>query len=211
MPYPEKQEFENMTGSDIRETFELESMHFEIFIDCHEQEVQIPSDKLVHRAFWSEYKQRTTLKFLGAISGNGAFVFCSTAYPGRITDPKLTKLRGLLDLIHIDGVVSADKGFMMHSEFVQRGAYLAVPPKAMAGQHAFSHGQMADTAKIARLRIHVERAFERAQEFKILHNAVPVTMIDLWGDIFKVCCYLTNYQAPLIRDKHRGVPLRYFF
>ena len=208
MPYPEKQDFENMTGNDIRETFELESMHFEIFIDCHEQEVQIPSDKLVHRAFWSEYKQRTTLKFLGAISGNGAFVFCSTAYPGRITDPKLTKLCGLLDLIHIDGVVSADKGFMMHSEFVQRGAYLAVPPKAKAGQHAFSHDQMVDTAKIARLRIHVERAFERAQEFKILHNAVPVTMIDLWGDIFKVCCYLTNYQAPLIRDTHREVPLR---
>ena len=83
-----------------------------------------------------------------------------------------------------------------------------MPPKAQAGQHAFSDVQMLDTQRIARMRIHVERAFERAQEFRILHNTIPVDQFDMWGMVFRVCCLLTNYQSPLIRDRQRRVSYR---
>ena len=226
MAYPEKDELRRTTGADLAEAFDLDDLHFEVFIDCHEQvrcslslsfsgmrpalpqECQIPGDKFVHRAFWSEYKQRTTLKFLGGISGCGAFTFTSDGYPGRITDPQITELSRLLEKIHAGGVVSADKGFMMHAQFARRGCFLAVPPKAQAGQHAFSDVQMLDTQRIARMRIHVERAFERAQEFRILHNTIPVDQFDMWGMVFRVCCLLTNYQSPLIRDRQRRVSYR---
>jgi hypothetical protein len=181
-------------------------MFLEAFIDCHEQEVEVPGDKCVQRAaFWSEYKHRCTLKFFGAITGTGAFSLPSTAFPGRITDPVITKLCLYLDMISRDGVTGADKGFDMHHEPARRGAFLSMPPKARRGQHEFTAEQMVDTAAIARKRIHVERAFQRAQEFKVLHKTAPLTMVDMWGMVFAICCRLCNYQPPLIRDGDRRV------
>lgn len=175
------------------------------FIDCHEQQMQTPFDKTVARTVWSEYKQRNTLKFLGSICGNGAFTFCSDAYPGRITDPEITRISGFLDLIHKYGVTVADKGFFMHHDFSERSHKLLVPVKASKGQEFFSEDSMVMTAEIARKRIHVERAFQRAQEFKILHKIIPVTEIDIFGMIFKICCGLTNFQPPLIEDKDTNI------
>ena len=171
------------------------------FIDAHEQEMEVSRDKTVSRTTWSEYKRRNTLKFLGAICGNGAFTFASTAYPGRITDPSLTEVSGFLDAIHEYGVTCADKGFMMHDKFTELLHKLEVPSKAQQLQVAFSSDQMKQTAKIARVRIHVERAFRRAQEFAILHRRVPISQVDLWGMIFRICCFLTNFQPPLIANK----------
>lgn len=159
-----------------------------------------PRDKTVARTVWSEYKQRITLKFLGAICGNGAFTFASDAYPGRITDPQITRLSGFLDKIHEYGVTSADKGFMMQTDFSLKNHLLAVPPKAANKQEFFTSDQMVDTGRIARKRIHVERAFRRAQEYQILHRRVPILEVDIWGMIFKVCCGLCNFQPPLIAE-----------
>ena len=200
-PYPSKEQLQAQTKERLVEAFRLNGMHFEAFIDCHEQQCQTPGEKEANKAVWSEYKQRTTVKFLGAIGGNGAFTFVSLGYCGKITDPAITRLCGYLDVIHEGGVTGADKGFDMHRDFLAKKALLVIPPKAAKGQEVFTHDQMADTAQVARERIHVERAFERAKEFRILHNVIPVTMFDLFGPIFKVCCYLTNYQLPLIKGK----------
>ena len=89
----------------------------------------------------------------------------------------------------------------MHTDFTLKQHHLIMPPKAKRGQVEFSADQMADTAAIARLRIHVERAFERAQEFRILHRTIPISMIDQWSSVFKVCCLLTNFQPPLVAPK----------
>jgi len=182
-------------------TFSPHPANLLAFIDCHEQEMQGPRDKTVARTMWSEYKQRYTLKFLGAIGPNGAFTFVSTAYPGRITDPQITRLSGFVDTVHEFGITSADKGFMMQKAFSDVLHSLAVPPKAAQKQEAFSGQQMQGTARIARKRIHVERAFRRAQEFDILHRRIPILQVDLWGMIFRVCCRLTNFQPPIIADK----------
>ena len=158
-------------------------------------------DKTIARSVWSEYKQRNTLKFLGAICADGTFTFTSAAYPGRITDPEITRICGFLDRIHSHGITCADKGFIMHADFSKLMHILVVPSKAVNGQEVFSEDAITDTAKIARKRIHVERAFQRAQEFKILHRKVPITEVDLWGMIFGICCRLTNFQPILIADK----------
>ena len=196
--YPSIEELKETTYPKYKETFNFDNMHFESFIDCHEQQCETPTNKLMHSVMWSEYKQRTTLKFLAAITGCGAFSFCSNGHAGRITDPGITRVSGFLDTIHPHGVTGADKGFDMHSDFVLKRHYLIMPPKAKKGQEFFTSDQMADTAGIARLRIHVERAFERAQEFRILHRTVPITMIDEWSMVFKVCCLLCNFQPPLV-------------
>ena len=202
-PYPTVEQLKRVTPSSVQEALgiNMDGIHFEAFIDCHEQECETPTSKLAHKKVWSEYKHRTTFKFFGAIGGNGAFTFASTAYRGRLTDPVVTRLCGYMDLIHEHGATGADKGFDMIADFSSKKALLVIPPKAFAGQAFFTSDEMVDTANIARSRIHVERAFKRAQEYKILHNKIPVTMFDIWGSIFRVCCFLTNFEAPLIQDK----------
>ena len=202
-PYPTVDQLKSVTPTRVTEALGivLDGVHFEAFVDCHEQECQTPTSKLTHKKVWSEYKKRTTLKFFGAIAGNGAFTFASTAYRGRLTDPVITRLCGFLELIHEHGATGADKGFDMVADFSAKNHLLMIPPKAFQGQAVFTFDEMVDTADIARERIHVERAFKRAQEYKILHNKIPVTMFDLWGSIFRVCCFLTNFEAPLIQEK----------
>ena len=179
----------------------VEGLHFEAFIDCHEQPCEDPSSFLTHKKVYSQYKGCPTLKFLGAVAGNGAFTFASTAYRGRLSDPVITRLCGFLEIIHENGMVGADKGFDMIADFSAKRSLLTIPPKAFSGQSVYTADEMVDTAKIARARIHVERAFKRVQEYTILHNKIPITMFDIWGSIFRVCCYLTNFEAPLIVDK----------
>ena len=207
-PYPTKEQLNHTTNDRLREALlagdVAGKLHFEAFIDCHEEEVERPRDKTVARAVWSDYKQRTTAKFLGAISGCGAFTFTSSAFPGRITDPSIVKLCGFLDVIHEGGLTGADKGFMMHNDFAGKMHYLAVPPKARRGQKHYDTDQMIDTTTIARKRIHVERAFRRAQEYEILHRRIPITQFDIWGMVFSVCCFLCNFQPPLMDDREHG-------
>jgi len=152
----------------------------------------------------SQHKQKCNVKFIGAVSGNGAFIFASRPCPGRCTGPELTEASGYLHLIHEKGITRADKGFMMHAKFDERGHKLEVPEvdahDAHDGQSACSSDQMRKSAKIARARSLVERAFRRAQKFMILRNRVPIIQIDQSGIIFRVCCYLYNFQPPLPDD-----------
>ena len=64
-----------------------------------------------HQHIWSEYKQRTTLKFFGAISGNGAFTFVSTAFRGRVTDPVVTRLCGFFNSFTLEASSGPRKAF----------------------------------------------------------------------------------------------------
>ena len=202
-PYPTVEQLDRVTPGSVREAMNMAmaGTHFEAFIDCHEQPCEDPSSKLGHKKVFSTYKGCPTFKFFGAVAGNGAFTFASTAFRGRLTDPVVTRLCGYLDVIHPGGLTGADKGFDMIADFSAKKAILVIPPKAFNGQKIYTQDEMMDTAKIARVRIHVERAFKRAQEYKILHNKIPVTMFDIWGSIFRVCCLLTNFEPPLISDK----------
>ena len=207
-PYPTVEQLEATTNERLREALlagnTAGKLHFEAFIDCHEEEMERPRDKTVARAVWSDYKQRTTAKFLAAITGCGAFSFCSNGFPGKISDPSITKLSGFLEKIHKNGLTSADKGFMMHHEFAEVLHYLAVPAKARRGQKNFDTDQMMDTTTIARKRIHIERAFRRGQEYEILHRRIPITQVDIWGMVFSVSCFLCNFQPPLMDDREHG-------
>lgn len=203
-PYPTVDQLNRVTTDSVREamSMQVEGLHFEAFVDCHEQPCEDPSSFLAHKKVFSSYKGFPTLKFFGAVAGNGAFTFTSTAYRGRLSDPVITRLCGFLEIIHEHGIVGADKGFDMIADFSSKRSLLVVPPKAFNGQAVYTADEMVDTSAIARARIHVERAFKRAQEYQILHNKIPVTMYDIWGSIFRVCCFLTNFEAPLIQDKY---------
>ena len=67
-----------------------------------------------------------------------------------------------------------------------------IPPFLMADQ--FTAEQSRQTSKVARARVHVERAIGYIKTFKIL-DEVPVEMLPHVSNILKVVCQLVNYQS----------------
>ena len=88
----------------------------QLIIDAHEQQCEEPSNLVCRRSVWSDYKHRTTNKFLGACTPAGACVFVSDNYGGKTDDKTLTLASGLMELLFPGWVTLADKGFMMHAE-----------------------------------------------------------------------------------------------
>ena len=113
---------------------------------------------------------------------------------------------GLMDMVFEGWATLADKGFMMHAEFAAKGHELITPPHAAANVPTYTIDESKWTNAIGKTRIHVERMFRRAQEWKILHSTIKVSHMDLAGTIFKVCCLMGNYEPNLVRQ--RGEILR---
>ncbi len=116
---------------------------------------------------YSHYKGTTTLKSLVGISPDGSMTFVSSLYTGSISDKEITKSSGILNLLEEGDAVMVDKGFLIKDLLDEIHATLVIPPfLGPSGQ--FSHGELAHTHNIARLRIHIERAIRRIKEYHIL-------------------------------------------
>ena len=128
----------------------------------------------------------------------GACVYISEGYGGSIDDVKLVEVCGLLFALEDGDDLQADKGFMIHHLLACLGVGLSVPPKAYNNQAHFTAEQVAETERIANMRIHVERVMARIKEFGILGKALKITQVDLATDIFTICALLGNYSLPLV-------------
>jgi hypothetical protein len=58
------------------------------------------------------------------------------------------------------------------------------------------------TRKIARLRIHVERAIQRVKCWRILKHQIPASLQDSASMIVKVIAALCNLKGPLFYSKN---------
>jgi hypothetical protein len=63
-----------------------------------------------------------------------------------------------------------DKGFLVHMRMFCTGVQVLMPPKLRRAAFKFTRDQAVLTGKIAKERIHVERAVKRLKAFKILAN-----------------------------------------
>ena len=55
-----------------------------------------------------------------------------------------------------------------------------------------------ETARIAAVRIHVERAIGRVKNYHILDGVIPLSVTPVTDQIFTVCSYLTHFMPPLV-------------
>jgi hypothetical protein len=132
--------------------------------DASELFFQISSDTMTTRSTSSKYKSHHT-KFLASIEPSGGFDFVSDAYGGQIEDIELTKIGGLLSIVEEGDVNLAERGFLLKHLF-NAEMELLHPPKSWNGQQYFTEEESEYTSDIARLRIHVERAFARVKQFQ---------------------------------------------
>ena len=107
-------------------------------IDCTEVFTETPSALDVQATLWSEYKHHTTIKFLVAITPNGAPSYVSPCYGGRATDKFIVQDCGFLKLLQPFDQVMADRGFKIREELMMYQADLCIPPSSRVGMQMTS-------------------------------------------------------------------------
>ena len=93
----------------------------------------------------------------------------------------------------------ADRGFLVENEVKERGCKLYIPTFLGASRSQLTAAEVTKTRRIARARIHIERAIQRMKLFGIL-KFLPLSLLHVSEQIFKVCALLTNFQLPIIAD-----------
>ena len=67
----------------------------------------------------------------------------------------------------------------------------------------FARDETRQSHTIGATRIHIERLFKRVQEWKVTHRTIKISNMDIYGTTFLVCCFMTNFDPPLIRDPNK--------
>ncbi|XP_061692084.1 uncharacterized protein LOC133509230 isoform X1 [Syngnathoides biaculeatus] len=196
--------YEHMPGNyrqEFPDTFSI--------IDCTEIRIQKPSSLNAQSQTYSTYKSCNTLKALVAVDPRGSVIFSSMLFAGSISDKEIYKKSGfqsmLIQLVEIgylktgDGIM-ADKGFDIVKEVEDVGLKLNIPPFAKSGIQMNSH-DVNLTQKIAKHRVHVERAIRRIKSFKILSGRISLSLMSSIAQIWYVCSFLTNFMPLCIKRK----------
>ena len=186
--------------SQIRKTmpssFKDSFSNVRVIIDCTEMKVQTPSSLVLHSEFYSSYKSATTFKGLVGITPSGAVSFISKLYTGSISDREIVKRCGILKLLEDGDGVMADKGFTIEDLLSPLNCSLNIPP-FLSEKVQFSKEDVERTQKIAKLRIHVERAIRRVKENHLFDAVIPLSLASSINQIWSVCCMLSNFKGPL--------------
>lgn len=168
-----------------------------ITLDCTEIQCAVPRQNMAQQsATFSHYKQRNMFKALVGVAPNATITFVSELYPGSVSDKQIVMHSKLLDQMKPGDLILADKGFLLHDSLPQ-GVSVNIPPFLTTQQ--FSKEQVMETTRIARARIHVERAIQRLKVFHILHF-IPASYRSKASKIFQLCACLANLQTPIIKS-----------
>ncbi|MGR3913214.1 MAG: transposase [Gammaproteobacteria bacterium] len=170
-----------------------------VIIDCLELRCEVPSSLPLQSQLYSTYKSHTTFKGLIGIVPSGAVAFISELFTGSISDRELFEQSGLLKLLETvprGKSLMADRGFDIEDLLAPLGIKLNVPARKPGLQ--LTEAGVLRTQRIARVRIHVERAINRAKNFTIFDKVIPLSLAGSINQMWSVCCLLTNFQPPLL-------------
>lgn len=172
-----------------------------VIVDCTEIFTQKPSSLKACKEVYSNYKSHTTFKFLVAINTHGAIVYVSRAWGGRTSDKHITASSAeFIATLKAGDELMADRGFDINKEMEEKGVKVTVPDFKGTGRSQLKKHEGKRSEKIAEARIHVERAIQQIKTFQILCKPIPLSMAHLAEQIFTVCAYLVNFQAPILRQ-----------
>jgi hypothetical protein len=169
-----------------------------VIIDGFEIFTQSPRNFEEQGNVYSAYKHHATFKFLIGIAYNGAITYVSHGYEGSISDKELVKQCGILNMLQEGDLVMADRGFTIKELLNPLGVTLKIPP-FLNGRDKLTPQEEVETKRIAKLRIHVERAIGRVKKFRLLEHVLPLNMRPIVSQMVFVAACLVNYQKPLIK------------
>ncbi|CAN7939406.1 unnamed protein product, partial [Ixodes hexagonus] len=127
---------------------------------------------------YSGYKAHNTVKFLVAIAPNGFIMHVSNAYGGRASGKLIMRECSVRDYLVRGDEVMADRGFTLEPELEVQGVKLNEPAftkkkKTSISMHLVER-DVTTTRHIAAVRIHVERAINRINTYRIFRQSLPI-------------------------------------
>ncbi|XP_064469823.1 uncharacterized protein LOC135384556 [Ornithodoros turicata] len=170
-----------------------------LLLDATEVRIQKPSSLNAQRQTFSTYKHYNTYKAIVGCTPDGYIAFVSKLWSGSVSDNIVIETSGILDKLQPGDAIMVDKGFTFRA--LPPGITLYRPPYRHFHEPQMSSEDVAETRRVARARVHVERAIRRVKSFHILDRPFPIAMIDIAEQVFHVCCFLSNFRLPLIGDR----------
>lgn len=171
-----------------------------LVLDATEVRSERPSSFHGQRQTFSPYKHYNTYKVLIGCTPDGYVAYASRIWGGSVSDKTILQSSGLLDRLQSGDAIMVDKGFTF--PYLPQGITIYRPPFREPHETQMTPQAVEDTRRIACARVHVERAIARVKSLHILDGAFPISMIDIGEQIFKVCCLLSNFKRPLIKNAH---------
>jgi len=92
-----------------------------VIIDATEVQIKKPSLPDLQQMTFSNYKNNNTFKILVGISPSGSITFVSSLYSGAISDKKLTRHSGILEMLEKGDSVMADRGLDIEADLIPPG------------------------------------------------------------------------------------------
>lgn len=169
-----------------------------IVLDATEINQDVPgNDMRLQASTYSGYKNSHTVKSVTGVAPNGALVFISKLYPGSTSDVAIVEHSKILEQLAPGDMILADKGFTIH-KLLPQGVHLIIPP-FLTAKSQYTPSEVQLCRKIAKSRIHVERANERIKNYEILRH-IPHQFRYISTKVFQLCCVLVNFQDPLLQE-----------
>ena len=204
-PYPGIDRILASTPPKLKQVYKT----LESIIDDHEQKVETGSSLPVANTFWSQYKHYHSLKLFGAVTPSGFGLALDTVgrsldesepRPGRCNDVDMVEQVAWPERVTPGYTSLADKGILAHAQFAAVNHTLLTPFKKRRKVPGFCENEQLMMVSTAPVRIHVERFFERVQDFKVLRKVIKVSEIDIFASIWSICYHMSNYDADLLRQ-----------
>lgn len=173
-----------------------------VVLDCFEVKMASLKCLTCRILTYSNYKKNQTVKFLLGVTPAGFISYLSQPYCGRASDKLIFNNERLLTNYefnpYIDSIM-VDKGFCIEDECINAGIKLIRPP-FLRNKKQLSPAEAELNVKIAKARVHVERAIQRIREFNILVDKVDRNMLPWIHDIAEIVCCIVNLSSPILSD-----------
>lgn len=92
-----------------------------------------------------------------------------------------------------------NKGFLIDDLCIKHEVKLICPP-FLRDKRQFSKEEALLNSKIAKARVHVERANQRLKMFKILSTKVSSYLVPKIEQIFVIICAIVNLSNPILKN-----------
>ncbi|XP_064475617.1 uncharacterized protein LOC135389506 [Ornithodoros turicata] len=148
-----------------------------VVLDCTEVPIEKAKDLQSRMLTYRQYKKGHTAKVLIGCAPSGLINFVSESYGRRASDCEITGGSGVLNLCTaFKDEVMVDKGFLIDTLCSDVNLELTRPP-FLKKQKQMSEADALRNKEIVRPRVHVERAIQRLNAYKILQQKSPVHML----------------------------------
>lgn len=180
----------------------VEFKEMRIVLDC--TEVQLEICHCTTCCILTYYKGMHTAKVLVGISPTGLLTFVSDGFGGRTSDKACVEKSGMLNKLNsFRDDIMVDKSFNLDDICGKAGTEIVQPP-FLRHESQLSAEDAGKTLKIARARVHVERAIQRMKVFKVLKGPIPWELVGSLDQILVTIAGIENLSSSILSEDRFG-------